>query len=243
MKDFRQNKKYVFLIVFVFSFYQNVTAQYYNTGQDPGSLRWNYIETPSFKVIFPNSIDSIGQQLANTLNYNYDIGNASLYHYPEKIPVILRNQTMLSNGFVAWAPKRTEFFTIPHQQTEPGDWLTHMAIHEYRHIVQIDKLNTGLTSILGYFFGETAIGTVLGIHIKLWFLEGDAVVTETAITESGRGRLPDFEMNLRSLVLEKGMYSYDKAIFGSYKDYVPNHYQFQSKYSCHLYKSSEQLGM
>jgi Tol biopolymer transport system component len=49
-------------------------------------------------------------------------------------------------------------------------------------------------------------------------------MTETALTNAGRGRLPLFEMELRTQILNRGMYSYEKASFGSYKDYVPSHY-------------------
>ena len=58
----------------------------------------------------------------------------------------------------------------------------------------------------------------------MWFLEGDAVAAETALSNAGRGRVPSFEMKLRSQIIQKGIYPYDKAVFGSYNDYVPDHY-------------------
>ena len=130
--------------------YRFSVAQYYVAGQDPASLKWNQIETPNFKIIFPNSIDSIGQQLANSMEYFAEMASATLDHFPGKIPVILHNQTIIANGFVSWAPKRTEFYTLAPQDNEPGDWLDHLAIHEYRHVVQMDKMNNGITKFFSF---------------------------------------------------------------------------------------------
>ncbi|NTV84028.1 MAG: hypothetical protein HGA23_06995, partial [Bacteroidales bacterium] len=55
--------------------------------------------------------------------------------------------------------------------------------------------------------------------------EGDAVAMETATSKTGRGRMPSFEMKLRAQFLEKGIYSYDKAYNGSYKDFIPDWYE------------------
>ncbi|MFC2118676.1 hypothetical protein ACFLSY_08540, partial [Bacteroidota bacterium] len=147
------------------------------------------------------------------------------YHKPKKISILLRNNSVISNGMVAWAPKRMELFSMPAQDNLSSDWLEHLVIHEFRHNVQIDKFNQGFTKLLAYFLGQQAAVGVIGVHVPFWFIEGDAVVIETALTKSGRGRDPSFEMELRAGIVEKGAYSYDKAVFGSYKDYIPNHYK------------------
>jgi hypothetical protein len=57
-------------------------------------------------------------------------------------------------------------------------------------------------------------------------MEGDAVTTETALTNSGRGREPSFEMEIRTYMLEKHWpMEFKKAVMGSFKDYVPDYYQ------------------
>ena len=80
-------------------------SQYYESGQDPSSLKWKQIKTPNFKIIFPESFSSEGQRLANILEYAYTLVPYSLNHNPKKIPVIVHNYSSQSNGFVAWAPK------------------------------------------------------------------------------------------------------------------------------------------
>src|SRR5690606_11521354 len=59
-----------------------------------------------------------------------------------------------------------------------------------------------------------------------WFFEGDAVGIETALTDGGRGRLPDLERELRTLLLSGKDFNYDKAHLGSYEDRIPNHYVY-----------------
>lgn len=218
------NKSLCFFSVFWFCSLL-VQAQYYENGQDPFSIKWNKIETDHFQIIFSEDIDSIGNQLAGYFEAIYTSGGNTLVHNTRKIPVIVHNQNVFSNGEVAWAPKRMNLYITPPQAgyIVPYNWS--LALHEFRHVVQIDKLNQSSTQLLYYIFGEQAIGAVLGWHIPLWFLEGDAVVYETGASKGGRGRIPDFTMKLNAQVAEQGIYSYPKAQFGSYKDFVPNHYE------------------
>ena len=203
----------------------SIQAQFYSAGQAPGSVRYSQINTQNFQVIFPQEYESHGRYIADILEYAYEHATVSLEHRPRKVSVIVHNQTVISNGFVSWAPRRIELFTNPPADNKPHDWMEYLVVHELRHVVQIDKLNQGMTRLLGILFGEQAIGGVLGLFVPLWFLEGDAVVTETALTHAGRGRAPSFEQGLRAQVLSRGTYSFDKAVYGSYKDYVPNHYE------------------
>ncbi len=214
------------IIVFIFLFVTKaVRSQYYTSGEDPSSLKWNTIETENFKLVFSENYTDKAQYLAKILEEIYLWGGQSLDHTPKKISVLIHPETTYSNGFVTWAPKRIELFPTPNQNIYAQEWLQQLAVHEFRHVVQIDKLNKGFTKILSYILGEQAIGGILGLYMPMWFLEGDAVVTETALTNTGRGRSPWFEQGLRAQVMEKDIYSYDKAYFGSYKDFVPNYYE------------------
>ncbi len=200
-------------------------AQFYSAGQDPASIRWKQINTENFQVIFPENYEEQAKYIADILEYSYEYATQSLKHKPRKVSVIVHNQTVISNGFVSWAPRRIELYTNPPANNDTHDWMERLVVHEFRHVVQIDKLNQGLTRVLGYVVGEQAVGAVLGLFVPLWFLEGDAVASETAFTNSGRGRLPQFDQGLRAQVLARGKYSFDKAYFGSFKDHVPNYYE------------------
>jgi hypothetical protein len=49
---------------------------------------------------------------------------------------------------------------------------------------------------------------------------------ETALTQGGRGRIPLFERDLRTLLLAGKKFDFDKSLFRSYQDWVPNHYVY-----------------
>lgn len=202
----------------------DIRGQYYSLGQDPASLRWKQIKTDNYRLIFPDDFTKQANKLANDLENIYDCGSNTLRHKPRRAPVLLHNRTIVPNAFVIWAPKRMEFFTCPSQSSYPQDWLKQLAIHENRHFVQMDKLNQGFTKYLSYLLGEQAVALPLGLYFPTWFMEGDAVCTETALSSSGRGRIPAFEMELRTIALQKRIFKYDKAIFGSYRDFVPDQY-------------------
>lgn len=216
-------KLILFLVLMLLYFLPK--AQYFQTGQDPASLRWRQINTDNFQLIYPDYYESQAQKLAGVLETVYRKGGASLHYQPRKISIILHTQTVKSNGLVAWAPKRAEFYTIPHQENYAQDWLEQLAIHEFRHMVQIDKINSEIPKIIKILLGEQGTALVFGAYIPWWFIEGDAVVSETAFSNSGRGRFPSFLVEHKAQVLEKGVYKYDKAYNSSFRDYVPNHYQ------------------
>jgi len=217
-------KKQLLLIIFIFPCFL-VKAQYFQTGQDPASIRWRQIHTRNFQLIYPDYYEDQARKLAGDLDAVYPYGSFALKHNPRKIPVVLHTQTVESNGLVAWAPKRAEFYTIPHQSIYPQDWLEQLALHEFRHVVQVDKIHSNLPGPVKWILGEQGTGLAFGLFLPLWFIEGDAVVTETSLSNYGRGRLPSFLMEHQAQVVEKGVYSYDKAFFRSYRDYVPNHYK------------------
>lgn len=200
-------------------------AQFFQTGQDPSQIEWRQINTDHFQVIYPEEFDREAQRLSYVLSKVYDYGSKTMNFNPRKISVVLHTRTVNSNGLVAWAPKRIELFTTPHQQIYAQDWLEQLGLHEFRHLVQLDKIQSELPFILKMLLGEQAAAIVTGTYLPLWFLEGDAVVTETALSHTGRGRLASFSMEYRAQLTEKGRYSFDKAFLGSYKDFVPDHYK------------------
>ncbi|PKP12135.1 MAG: hypothetical protein CVU09_01180 [Bacteroidetes bacterium HGW-Bacteroidetes-4] len=214
------------LLLFLLSFLSvmEVLGQYYDNGQAPFTVRWNQINTPNFQVIFPESLDSMAQVYASYLELTYLKVNKSILVQPKKLPVVLHHKTVMANGEVGWAPARMNLFTVAPQDNYFQPWNQHLVLHESRHNVQLNKLNTGTTRVLGWVFGEQAAAAVLGVHLPLWFVEGDAVAYETGSSLAGRGRVADFLMPLKAQVNEKGIYSYGKAMFGSYADYVPNRY-------------------
>lgn len=221
-KKYRKSKFFVVLSLCLATF--NTHAQYYSTGTEPTRTHWRQIKTDNFTVIYPEHFDSVAQSYTKKLEGVYDACGKGLRHQPERIPVVLHPYSNVSNASVILCPKQMDVYSICSQTQHPQEWYENLSMHEFRHVVQMDKLNKGLLGGLYTLFGEQAIGAATGVYVPRWLLEGDAVCTETALSSSGRGRQAEFSMGLRAQLYEKGAYSYSKAYFGSYKDFVPNYY-------------------
>lgn len=219
------NRRLFLLIMLVMFVTLNARAQYYLSGQDPASLRWNQIRTENFRLIFPNNYAQQARKIANIFEDSYHAVRFDLDAPSTRTDIIFHNRSVISNATVAWAPRRVDLYHTPPQDGYAQPWYHQLAVHELRHIAQLSKINTGFTKGMGYLFGEQIVAGIFGLYLPFYFVEGDAVVTETALGNSGRGRQPLFEAGLRAQLLEIGFYLHDKAYFGSYKDYTPNVYE------------------
>lgn len=204
--------------------------------QNPSHIKWRVIETEHFDIIFPQEIEDEAQRVAHLLEKAYPYVTRSLEVEPPRIPLVLQNQSTNSNGFVTLAPRRSEWYVTPAVDPEltNTEWLKTLSIHEFRHVVQFQKTRQGFNIALEILLGEIGQALGLGLTLPPWFLEGDAVGVETALTKGGRGRLPLFERDLRTLLLSDKKWNYDKAHLGSYADYVPNHYVYGYFYTSWL---------
>ena len=202
----------------------SVSGQYYDIGQSPASIKWEKIETENFSIIYPADYYKEANKVALQFIAASSSVASGLNAQPRKTPLILHTRNAVSNAYAIWAPRRIEILTTPPQDMYAQPWVQQLALHEYRHIVQLSSLNQGITKALGYLFGQQAVVVSTGLFVPSWFLEGDAVATETSLSYSGRGRVPSFSMPLRAQLNEKGAYSYPKASLGSYRDYVPDVY-------------------
>ncbi|MDR0982708.1 MAG: hypothetical protein LBM07_05650 [Culturomica sp.] len=213
-------KKFI-VIIFVFLCLKG-SSQFVDLGQDPASIKWKQIKTENFQIIYPDFFESGAQRMANIYDLLYSSAH-SLNHKPHKISMIVHAQSAVSNGSVGWAPKKSDLYSLPPQDAN-DEWLEHLCVHEFRHVVQFDKINQGFTKALYYIFGQQMVMAVTGLFLPMWFVEGDAVTFETAVGNIGRGRSPEFLGEMKAQLIEKGIYSYDKAVLGSDKDFVPNRY-------------------
>lgn len=204
--------------------------------QNPSDIEWKKIETDHFQVIFPKSIEKQAQRVTHLLETAYPLVTRSLQISPKKISLILQNQSTVSNGFVTLAPRRSEWYVTPSIDPEltNTEWLKTLSVHEFRHVVQMQKTRQGFNKVFEIILGEIGQALGIGLTVPPWFLEGDAVGMETALTKGGRGRLPLFERDLRALLLSDRKYDYDKAHLGSYQDYIPNHYVYGYFYTSYM---------
>jgi hypothetical protein len=217
-------KRFLFCSFILASFQSR--AQYFLSGVEPFGTKWRQIKTETFTVIFPSDALQTAIRYANLLSVTDSITPKNLHAIQKPFDVVIHNHNVLSNGFVAWAPKRMEIISQFPTSTYAQPWLTQLALHETRHTSQMYKLNSGLIRPATFLLGEHAIGLAAGF-VPFWFLEGDAVAFETAASNSGRGRQADFYQYYRAHRLsDQNGFKYDKWLMGSYKNNIPNHYSF-----------------
>ncbi|MEO6328461.1 MAG: hypothetical protein ABIO55_05995 [Ginsengibacter sp.] len=196
-------------------------------GGNPPSVKWQQVNTQVARVIFPAGLDSQAARVSNIIAYLAKTTQQTIGSRERKLNMVLQNQTTISNAYVGLAPFRSEFFLTPLQNSfELGSlpWTEQLAIHEFRHVQQYNNFNVGLSKVLRILFGEEGQALANNAAIPNWFFEGDAVFNETNVSRQGRGRLPFFFNDYRSLWKAGKNYSWMKLRNGSYKDFVPDHY-------------------
>ncbi|HLP71313.1 MAG TPA: hypothetical protein VK155_00320 [Bacteroidales bacterium] len=204
---------------------KSASSQYYNTGQDPASAKWLRIKTRSFDVIYPSSFGQSGIDFAKSLEKSAAELTGFFPERNYRVPVVIHSLSTVSNGYVAWAPKRMEIYPAPEQDALPGDQYGLLTVHELTHVNEMNLLHSGFSGFMSYLLGEQFTGVISAL-LPQWYLEGHAVVSETAFTSSGRGRSPFFMKDFRALTTSAGRYyNYDKIILGSFRNYVPDHYR------------------
>ena len=196
-------------------------------GGNPPSIKWNQVNSPSARVIFPQQLDSSATRISNIISYLDRSTQNTIGTRQRKINLVLQNQTTISNAYVGLGPYRSEFFLTPLQNSfELGSlpWADQLAIHEFRHVQQYNNFNVGLSHLLRILFGDEGQALANNAAIPNWFFEGDAVFNETNVSMQGRGSLPFFYKDYRSLWQADKKYNWMKLRNGSYKDFVPDHY-------------------
>ncbi len=195
-------------------------------GGNPPSMKWRQIDTDTAQIIYPESMENEANRVANTVHYLNKNTRQSIGSRQKKIGIMLQNQPVVSNGYVALAPFISELYlnALQNDHVLGTNWLDMLTIHEYRHALQFMNTKQGITKVGYYLSGELGWSYLANVSIPNWFWEGDAVVSETAYTAQGRGRIPYFYNGYKSLLLDDKVYNYQKARNGSIKDFVPNHY-------------------
>ncbi|MDO3695025.1 hypothetical protein QVZ41_09240 [Wenyingzhuangia sp. chi5] len=219
-----KNKQLFIKIFILLSTYVNA-QQYF--GGHPLGQNWQIISSPAVRIIYPNGMNPEAERIARIINYIDQNNRRSVGDKKKQIDIVLQTQTTIPNGYVGLAPFRSEFYgTPPQSNLSLGslNWLDVLSIHEYRHVLQNINAKNGIVNFFYYLGGESYWAVVNNLVLPNWYYEGDAVITETALSDAGRGRSPYFTLQQRALIAENIDYSYLKNRNGSYKDMLPNHY-------------------
>ena len=218
-------------LILLFSMISNpAEAQFSSNGDDPGRLRWFRMDTPAYRLIYPAGCDSLAMSYGNELerfrlSESISSGLVPGEGYRRKTPIILHTHHGISNAAVTWAPKRIDIYTLPDAyDPEPVPWTKTLAVHESRHLAQMHFGYKGWLKPLTFIVGDMAPGAYSALWPNTWFLEGDAVTAETALTSTGRGRTADF-LDYYMMAFDNGDWrNWNRWRNGSYRHYAPDHY-------------------
>lgn len=197
-------------------------------GGNPPAIKWRQINGTAARVIFPAGLDSTARSVAGIVQQLSHATTSSIGNRQQKVDIVLQQETTISNAYVQLGPFRSEFYLTPDQNSfaiGSLPWHEQLAIHEFRHVQQNNNFNVGLSHVFRILFGQEAQALVNNLVIPNWFYEGDAVYNETNVSTQGRGRLPYFFNDYRSLWAAGTNYSWMKLRNGSLRDFTPDHYR------------------
>ena len=205
-------------------------AQFYTSGNESAFQRWSYVETQSYRVIYPRGLDSLGRACAAELELAVrplggSIGVEPGANYRRPLPVVLHPGIAYNNGYVSWAPSRMELMLGCDAYDRISlPTLQELAVHEGRHVAQMQLGGGKPFRYLKFLLGQMPAGA-LAIYGGPVFLEGDAVVAETALTRGGRGRSADFLEYIRTSLDAGEPRDFWRWCYGSQRLYTPDHYR------------------
>lgn len=207
-------------------------AQFASLGSEKGTTNWEKLVSPNYKVIYPVGLDSLGLVYSTYLEHYRPLVGHSLGLYPNQfyktpMPVILHADAAISNGAVVWAPRRMDIFTFPdaYGSLPPVPWEKILSIHENRHVAQNQFTRASFKKYYYWPFGEIGLTLAGTLYENAALFEGDAVVAETALTNSGRGRTADFLSYIRMSFAEGDMRDWYRWRYGSQRWYTPDYYK------------------
>lgn len=222
-----QKRRFVWLAAVTIFTGSTLNAQ--QLGVNRPGIQWQQINQPAARIIFPQGQDSLAQRVANLATFLVNEKKGAMGQGVQKIGVVLQSENTLSNAYVGLGPYRSELYLTPPQepfQLGANGWADQLIVHEFRHVQQFNYFNTGVSRFGGFIAGQYGRALANNAAVPDWFWEGDAILHETKFTTQGRGRLPYFFNPFKSLDAGNRKYSLLKLRNGSFKDYIPNHYDF-----------------
>ncbi|MEP6673506.1 MAG: hypothetical protein ABJA78_00060 [Ferruginibacter sp.] len=210
----------VFLLIAV-----NITAQQF--GSNPASTKWFQINTDTARIIFTAPDIQHAQRIANVIHLINRTTDSSIGNARRKINMLLQNQATIPNAYVRMAPFRSELNMTPGADNFSNGsirWDDNLSTHEYRHVQQFMNFNKGLTKAFYFFLGEEGQLLANGMTVPDYFFEGDAVFQETLVSSQGRGRMPFFFNDHKSIWQAGKNYSWMRWRNGSLRSLSPDHY-------------------
>ena len=198
--------KWLLSILAVWSLTTAVNANLYHDS----NLDWETIETRHFYIHFHDGAEQVARDFIPIANKVHDEVTGYLSWVPEdKVHIVLTDEFDLSNGYATVFPRNNThiFLSAPDELNSLEDhngWLELVFLHEYIHIVHLDKAS-GAPLFLRKIFGREGLffPTVFpNAYQPAWFIEGIATYGETDRKLGiGRGQSTYYDMLMRGEVM------------------------------------------
>ena len=175
-------------------------------------LRWYTIETPHFRIHYHSGLELVAQKTASIgENIHRRLVPQLGWEPSEVTEIVISDPTDGANGSANAIPYNTVrmFASAPDDMSPLGDyedWVLELLTHEYSHVLHVDNI-TGIPALLNTILGKRYAPNQTQPR---WILEGLAVVMESEHTAGGRLRSSQFDMYLRSDVLEDNLATLDE---------------------------------
>src|SRR6188474_892642 len=125
----------------------------------PSKTNWQQLRHDSLRIIYPEGQEETASRIASLMLKMAAADPIVKDGRYKPIDVVLQPFTNVSNGYVGLAPYVSELYLQPNENPfELGSlpWEDILAIHEYRHVQQLNALNTGISHIIKVILGERA---------------------------------------------------------------------------------------
>ena len=182
----------VFLLLFAASAFGEARAA---TLVDP-LLRFRRLPTDHFVIYFHQGEEALARRLAAIAEETWLAMHRPFAIVPPKrTHVILVDQTELANGWATPIPYDTIMVTAVWPLGsefigDTDDWLRLVFVHEYTHIVHLDR-SESWARVVRAIFGRTEIAFP-NLFLPRWHIEGLATYEESVMTGGGRLHAGDF---------------------------------------------------
>ena len=177
--------------------------------------RWRTLDTPHFRVTFPEGLELLGRRTAARAEWAYELLSRELVAPPAgRIDIVVTDDVDYANGSATPLPtNRIVLHAHPPADTPElaytTDWLELLVLHELVHIFHLDHAG-GAWRLLRGAFGRNA-ALFPGAFTPTWLIEGLATQLESVHTAGGRVNGTLFPMMLRTAALAGDLFSIDRA--------------------------------
>jgi len=198
--------------------------------QDP-SLRWRTIQTVHFNVNYYEGLEAVAMRVAAAAEEAHARLVPVMAYAPKKpTEITITDEYDSANGWAltvpfnqirVWATAPNDMGTLQ----DYDDWYFGLIVHEYTHILHMDNYG-GIASVINAIFGKIYPPNNAQ---PLWIIEGYAVFEESTKTGGGRLRSSQWDMMMRTAVLEDQFEPIDVISIGPFSwPHGTSHYLYGS---------------